>query len=436
MMAPALPGAPEVRRNPRMWWAAFRRSPVWSLPEPVRTCVVGVPLLAAAAAIATALTTAWQWKQVAIFGGLVVCGAAAIEATRTLKDPQGTVARDLSSVWYLATAVILLPVFAFIAPIPLTIYRLLRSRRMVVYRRIYSNATLSLAYGVASLGFHKLPHFIAGIRPGVGAHVITWVAAVVLCGLCGWLINSLLVTLAVRLSDPSATMRELFGSRNTITFDLLELSLAVSLTLVVAINPLLMALALPSVVLCRRYLMQSQLTAQNRIDAKTGLLNAGTWQREAAAEFYRALRRGTPLALVMIDIDHFGSVNDTAGHVAGDQVLRGIAATLREHLSGSALIGRFGGEQFAILLPHTAEAEARRIGERIRDHVAGEPIAIEDGSHTGFVFRLTVSIGIAILDHSRRALTELIGAADSALTEAKSTGRNKVCVIPGIVEGT
>src|SRR5713226_3258963 len=161
---------------------------------------------------------------------------------------------------------------------------------------------------------------------------------------------------------------------------------------------------------------------------------AGTWQREAAAEFYRARRSDAPLALVMVDIDHFNSVNETAGLTAGDQVLQGIARTVTENLQGTGLVGRFGGEQFAILLPQTGETEARRLAERLRDHIAGEPIAIEDGSHAGFVFRLTVSIGIAVLDRSRRALTELIGAADQALSEAKTTGRNKVCVLPRFAE--
>jgi diguanylate cyclase (GGDEF)-like protein len=164
------------------------------------------------------------------------------------------------------------------------------------------------------------------------------------------------------------------------------------------------------------------------------MLNAETWRREAEVEFVRAVRGRSPLALIAVDIDHFSSVNETAGRLAGDQVLRRIAGILTDNLGGTGLAGRTGGEEFTILLPHTGEAQARRIGERIRDHIAGEPIAIEDGSHAGFVFRLTVSIGIAVLDHSRRALAELIGAADVALSEAKATGRNKVCVGPGAAQ--
>ena len=104
---------------------------------------------------------------------------------------------------------------------------------------------------------------------------------------------------------------------------------------------------------------------------------------------------------------------------------------LKEQLPGHDLIGRFGGEEFAVLLPKTSQEEARRLSERLRDHIAAEPIAIESGDQAGFVFRLTVSIGVAVMNESRRALSELIGAADSALGEAKRTGWNKVYVING-----
>jgi diguanylate cyclase (GGDEF)-like protein len=411
----------------------LRASQVWDLPEPLRSYVVAVPVAYVAALTFAGVSTTWRIRSVVVFLALVACGVATTEATRGVREPQGTLARDLQSVWYLAIAITLPPFYALAAPIPLAVHKLWRTRRMLIYRRVFSHAVLGLAYGLASFAFHSIPKTVAGLEPGSGLHALSWVAAVAACGMIGLIVNYGAVMVAIRLSDPEVRIRDLVGTRDSLTTDLLELSLAVSLTLVVALNPVLMALALPTVMLCRRYLMQSQLVAQARFDAKTGVLNAGTWQREATAEFHRALRSDAPLALVMVDIDHFSSVNETAGLHTGDQVLRGIALTLTENLQGSGLVGRFGGE-FAILLPQTGETQARRIAERLRDHVAGEPIAIEDGSHAGFVFRLTVSIGIAVLDRSRRALAELIGAADGALSEAKATGRNKVCVMRRTVE--
>ncbi len=197
-----------------------------------------------------------------------------------------------------------------------------------------------------------------------------------------------------------------------------------------AIDPVLMALALPSIVLYRRYLMNAQLVALARIDADTGLLNANTFQREAEVEFYRAVRSDAPLALAKVNIDDFKSMRETVGGVVCDQLRRDIAGMLREQLRDRDLIGCVKGEEFAILLPQTGWVEAKRISERMRDHIAAEPIAIESGTQEGFVFRLTVSIGVAVLNDSERALSELIGAADTALGRARSTGWSKVCVLP------
>lgn len=407
------------------------RQQVWSLKEPLRTYVLAVPVFAAVALVLAAVDTRWQVRQIVIFLALLACGTIAIEATRTLKEPQGTVSRDLQSVWYLAIAIVLPPFYVLAAPIPFAAFKLWRTRRMSVYRRVFSNATISLAYGCASLVFHELPRWEGGAAPGVGVHVLGWTAVVAFCGLLGFVINNGFLVAAIKLSDPALHIRDLLGSRESVTSDLLELSLAVSLTLIVAINPVLMGLALPSVVLCRRYLMRAQMVTQARIDAKTGLLNAGTWQREASAEMHRALRSRAPLVLAMVGIDNFKSVLDTAGPLVGDQLLRDIAGMLKDQLPDHDLIGRFGGHDFAVLLPHTSREEARRLSERLRDHVAGEPIAIEAGDQAGFVFRLTVSIGVAVMNESRRALGELIGAADSALDQAKKTGWNKVYVVNG-----
>jgi diguanylate cyclase (GGDEF)-like protein len=410
-------------RNIRGWQ-------VWTLPNPLRAYVLGieaVDLCAVGVAVANTQVRGSDWL---LGAALLACGIIAIESTRGVKEAHGEVVRDLQSVWFLAIAVALPPAFAFLAPFPLLVYKLLRVPRLVIYRRVLSNATLSLGYGCASVVFHAIPSSIAGTAPGAGMHALTWTASVAVCGLLGWIVNCGLLVIAIKISDPAARIRDLVGSRESITSDLLELSLAVSLTLVVRINPILMALALPSVILCKRSIMRSQLVSHARIDSKTGLLNAGTWQREAEAEFFRALRGNMPLALAMVNIDHFKDVNDMAGQLVRDQLIRDIAGMLKDQLPGHDLIGRFGSEEFAILLPQTGRDEAQRISERLRDYIAAEPIAIESGSQEGFVFRLTVSIGVAVLNESRRALTELIGAADSALGQAKSTGWNKVYVLP------
>jgi len=400
------------------------------LSEPLRSYILIVTSSAAGVCFFVAVRSQWKPEQAFIFVALIACGFVAIESTRTVREVHGTVGRDLQTVWYLTAAVALPPIYAFLAPVIFTAYKLWRVRRGFVYRRIFSNATISVAYGTASLLLHEFSRSTSGFSPGSGFHALKWTALVALCGVLAWFINNGLILVAIKFADRKSRIRDMFGNLQAITSDMIELSLAVSLALVVSIDPWLMILALPSVVLYRRYLIQAQLIAEARLDSKTGLLNAGTWQHEAEVEFFRALRARTPLALAMVDIDHFEDVNETAGHFVRDQLLRDIGSMLKEQLPGHDLIGRYGGEEFAILLPRTNRDEAQRISERLRDHIAGEPIAIESGTQAGWVFRLTVSIGVAVLNESRRALVELIGAADSALGQAKSTGWSKVYVLP------
>jgi diguanylate cyclase (GGDEF)-like protein len=370
----------------------------------------------------------WRVSDVLVFLGLLVCGIVAIESTRAVREVHGTVGRDLQAVWYLAAAVTLPPGLAMLAPVPLTAFRLWRVRSGLIHRRVFSNATISIAYGSVSAIFRAIPDSIAGQSPGAELHVLTWTATVTVCGVIGYVINCGLVCIAAKLADRTTPVRQLVGTRDSVTADLLEVSLAVSLTLVVAINPLLMALALPSVVLCRRYLMRSQLVAQVRMDASTGLLNPRTWNHEAEVELFRATRSSSPLAVAMVDIDHFRSVQETAGAEVALQLRRDVASMLAEQLREQDLIGIFGAREFAILFPSTSVADAKRMTERLRDRIAGESIAIESGTQAGFVFRLTVSIGVAAMNESRRALAELVGAADNALGTARKTGWNKVCI--------
>ena len=409
--------------------SAVRQWPLCQLREPLRCYVISMPVLAIALIGLAVPPMHWRISQLAVFTALVVCAAIAIEATRTVDEPRGTLTRDLQSVWYLAIAIALPPFFALAAPVPLTAYKLWRVPRGVVHRRVFSNATLCLAYGCASLAFHAIPASVAGAAPGAGVHAVTWTAAVLACGAIAWAVNHAPLTFAVRLSDRTARLRSLVASRETVISDVVELSLAVSLCLLVAINPVLMTLTLPSLVLHRRHLLHGQLVNQARIDTKTGLLNAATWQREADVELARAVRTRTPLAIAVADIDHFKRVNDTFGHLAGDRVLRELAQTLHGSLRDYDIVGRFGGEEFTLLLPHTDPTEAEQIAERIRDQVGQRVMTIDDGSREGYPLRVTVSIGVATLSGSRRDLNDLIAAADSALYQAKNSGRDTVRVL-------
>ena len=149
--------------------------------------------------------------------------------------------------------------------------------------------------------------------------------------------------------------------------------------------------ALPLAILLQRSLRHAQLVSAPRIDAKTGLLNAATWQREAAIEIARAARKHAPVAVAILDTGHFTKASDTFGHLAGDAVLAAIAAATRALLRDYDITGRFGGEEFAILLPHTSAAE---VAGRLR--AAIPRIAIPGGGPISQVpSGITVSIGVA-----------------------------------------
>jgi diguanylate cyclase (GGDEF)-like protein len=408
--------------------AAIRGWEVWSLAEPLRSAVIAVPVLAVAATCVAATGATFHLGNFVVFCTLIACGMIAIEVTGSaVREPQGTIIRDLLMVWYLAIAITLPPIYAMLAPLPLGVFRLWRVHHTHLYRRVYSNATLSLSYGCAALMFRAFPASAAGAHPGTGAHLLVWVGIVGACGLVASIVDYGLLLVAVKLADPAASARSLITSRETMVADLVELSLGVSVALLVALNPVLVALVLPSLAMYRRYLLHAQLVSQSRTDGKTGLLNAATWEREAAAEVSRAVRTRTPLAIVLLDLDKFKLINDTYGHLAGDEVLKATAKSLQAALRDYDQAGRFGGEEFVVLLPSTRSADALRVAERIRAVV--ERMVIEDPAGGGHI-PVTVSAGVAALDGgSNRELTELLSIADAALYRAKSSGRNQVQMI-------
>lgn len=410
-------------------WADFRNWAWWQLPWRLRSYVGLVPVTAFALIGYAASQTTWHSTDLVKFLLLLGCGLISVAATPRIAYTQGALVRDFITVWVLPVAILLPPVYAMVAPIPLLAMTQWVIHRGVVHRRVFTACAMGLAYGAASLVFRAFPASLAGPSLGRGSHVLTWTLVVAICEILGGRGHNALIVLAVKISDPTIRLADQELSREALQADFAEFDLGVLITVVVAVNPVLAVFAVPTVLLARRFIMHAQLLAQSRIDTKTGLLNASTWEREATVEIARAVRTGSPLALALVDIDHFKTVNDTYGHLAGDKALRAVTDALRSKLRPYDLAGRFGGEEFVILLPQTHEYDALGVAERLRAHIAAMAIPVDDSDPAGRSVTLTISVGVAALDGERRELTDMLAAADSALYYAKETGRNKTHVI-------
>jgi diguanylate cyclase (GGDEF)-like protein len=164
----------------------------------------------------------------------------------------------------------------------------------------------------------------------------------------------------------------------------------------------------------------AELHRRATTDELTGLPNRGTFEGWLTRETERARRDGSPLALLLVDIDHFKRVNDQRGHAAGDLVLSEVARRLRDAVRSDDLLARVGGEEFGVLLPSADLAAAAEVGERIRSQIRAAPMAVAEGS-----VNVTVSSGVAALELHDDELS-LVSRADLRLYEAKRDGRDCV----------
>ena len=178
----------------------------------------------------------------------------------------------------------------------------------------------------------------------------------------------------------------------------------------------------------------AQVRELSVVDALTGIANRRRFFEVAERDLLMASRQKRPAAALMIDIDHFKQVNDTYGHAVGDEVIVEVASRLAAALRESDVIGRYGGEEFALLLPDLGAGESgpadigqdvgsigADFGERLRLAVTGEPVPTSAGP-----LDVTVSVGVATSDPSDRDLAALLNRADQALYRAKNEGRNRV----------
>jgi two-component system chemotaxis response regulator CheY len=167
-------------------------------------------------------------------------------------------------------------------------------------------------------------------------------------------------------------------------------------------------------------------------DALTGLFNRRAIEEHARAELELAGRKGRPLGIILLDIDHFKAINDRHGHTVGDDTLRHLAQTLANNLRPYDRIGRWGGEEFVVILPETNIAETIKVAERLRVTTAETNVVLEDGQ----LIELQISLGVACASDPYPPLIKLMEAADKALYQAKQTGRNRVCTSDRDIESS
>lgn len=180
-----------------------------------------------------------------------------------------------------------------------------------------------------------------------------------------------------------------------------------------------------SVAVNRRQLLEAnaQLEQLSRTDRLTGLSNRGYWEEELKRQFARHRRYGSMASLVMFDIDHFKRINDTYGHQAGDKVIQTLAKITAASIRDADLAGRYGGEEFVVLLPDVNAAGARLLAERLRRTVEASEVM-----HEGQSLRFTISVGVADLSEGCTSHEHFIHCADHALYQSKHEGRNRVTV--------
>ena len=410
---------------------------LWSLPRRAVHYVVCVDICAMVAFVLAWRISEVQSGDLLRFAVLSGCALISVEASRQLGSYPARHDRpykDMLSAWLLPAALLLPPSLAMLIPVLLYPALQYRVKRLPAVKRTFNTASTALALFLAHLVHSAVAGSTASLTPadlmGSGrAFASVVVAAVLVSGVAAVLVAGVLRRVA------GTTWPEALGAWRLQATEPAELSLGMLVALAAASSPLLAVLALPPMLLLQRTLLHAELQEAARTDAKTGLANPEHWRQVAEREVARARRGRHDLAVLLVDIDRFKLVNDHHGHLVGDRVLAAVAGELKAAVRPRDLVGRFGGEEFVLLLTDASPAVTAATADRLRvkveqlpHHVTGVGQLTGDPAshHEPAPLRVTVSVGVATLGVAAQDLTGLLESADAALYAAKSAGRNRV----------
>ncbi|MEQ3552347.1 GGDEF domain-containing protein [Pseudonocardia nematodicida] len=434
--------------------ARFRevtRWPVWRTPHQLIGAIVVVEVLASALVVAGLWAlplptgpTLFTMATLCVGGVLHTELVSGIERIR--RYAMDTHHVNLTSVWTFAAALLLPPALAALVVAIVYGHLFVRVQRPVppperrpTYRALYNASTIVLAV-------HAAAGVVAATEPGGIYAGLPYPLTIVLALLAFTVVNTCLVLGAIAIVNPEARFMQILFGGDDLNLELATLCLgALVASALTAIGPVAALLVLPPILALHRTILVRQLREKADTDAKTGLLNHAAWHLRGSHALQVAERESRQAALLILDLDHFKEINDTHGHLYGDQVLASIARVLREELRDHDLVGRFGGEEFVVLLPrlsgHDGRDEVVHIAERLRRRVGGGsmatgpdgptiPAARTEGTPTIGPRAVTVSIGGAVFPRDGGGITALLEVADSALYAAKKAGRDTVRIGP------
>jgi diguanylate cyclase (GGDEF)-like protein len=422
------------RRNP----LAIGRWSVWTLPRRVLLTVLAVE-----AATVVVLGVELALRDLALppdrLATLLVLVAAAVLGTEASLGVERRRHRtdasphiDLSSVWTFAAAALLPGPLA--ALVVLVVYghlyaRAWRALGVPPHRVVFSASAIVLSVAAASA-------VISTVDPAERFRSPAGLLVVALALLVYAAVNMLLVVVVMVPTDGApdrAAFRRLLGSLDEAVLELATLSMgALAAGAMAAFGPAYAFFVLPTLFVLHRTVLVRQLEEAADHDGKTGLLNAAGWHVHATRALRRSEQAAAQATVLVLDVDHFKKVNDCYGHLIGDQVLAAIAATVAAEVRECDLVGRFGGEEFIVLLAGLDgdhdPAAASAVAERIRRRIQELRIEVEAGRppRTVEISGLTVSIGGATFPADGRELVQLVEGADTAMYAAKRAGRNTV----------
>lgn len=382
------------------------------LPRRAQIYITGVIGVGAIAGIAALLTAPPRLERAPIAFLLLVC--ATIAQQFKVKSPKHQ-SYYTTTIFFFASALILRPAYLIAIVVTAHLAELVRVRYRW-YIPAFNIANFVLCCFVASAIFNL--GSTASPASGAGSALYA-----VLAGLAFVTLNHLLTALVIMWARNVPLSKAGTLDWENIGTDLALMSVGALGALLWITNAWLVPLTLGPLFLIYRSLLVPSLKEEARTDPKTELANMKHWNQLAGIEVERARRFGRPLSVALADLDLLRDINNSHGHLLGDQMIRRVADAIRAALREYDVPARFGGDEFAILMPETTLPEALVVGERIRRGVEAIELKSPDGSRVV----VSVSIGVALFPENGRSAAELLAAADRAVYQAKALGRNRVC---------